>query len=165
MSEEKPKPKIGRPTLYGPEMVDRICGLISTGHSLRQIENMDGMPDRHTILDWLQRHPEFPSRYARAMEMRTEYMADEMLEIADDGRNDWVERENDGGGTTRVVDYEHIARSRLRVDARKWLMAKMMPKKYGDRVVSEHVGEGGGPIRIKAMTDDELERIASTGGA
>ncbi len=49
------------------------------------------------------------------------------------------------GSTIRLVDHEHIQRSRLRVDARKWLMSKMAPKKYGEKL--QHTGDGGGPGR------------------
>lgn len=62
-------------------------------------------------------------------------MAEEILEIADDGTNDWMMRQGENGVALEpIVDHEHISRSKLRVDARKWLMAKMQPKKYGDYV-------------------------------
>ncbi len=47
----------------------------------------------------------------------------------------------------KTLDHEHVQRSRLRVDTRKWLMARMAPKKYGDKM--QHTGEGGGPIRTE----------------
>jgi hypothetical protein len=62
-------------------------------------------------------------------------MEDELLEIADDGRNDWGEKRNDKGEVTGwTVNGEHIQRSRARIDTRKWLMGKCVPKKYGDKV-------------------------------
>jgi len=63
-----------------------------------------------------------------------EHFAEEILEIADDGSNDWIERELESGHVVKVADHKHIARSRLRVDTRKWLMSKLLPKKYGDRL-------------------------------
>lgn len=72
------------------------------------------------------------------MDLRCERMAEEIQEISDDGSNDWMERE----GIT-VADHEHIQRSKLRVDSRKWLLSKMMPKKYGDRVSAEVTGADG----------------------
>jgi hypothetical protein len=66
-----------------------------------------------------------------------------MLEIADDGRNDTYEDENGH----QHVNTDHIQRSRLRIDARKWLASKMAPKKYGDRVEQAHSG-GDKPIGI-----------------
>lgn len=129
--QNKKKNNGGAPTKYSAEMAQKLCALIATGHSLRQIGKMPGMADRSTVLDWLRRHEEFPAQYARAMELRTEYMADEILEIADDGRNDWIEREGQDGAPIKSVDTDHIQRSRLRVEARKWLMSKMAPRKYG----------------------------------
>ena len=71
-------------------------------------------------------------------------MADELLEIADDGRNDRIADE-DGNERT---DHDVIARSRLRVDTRKWLLSKALPKIYGDKVQNEHSGPGGAPIAV-----------------
>jgi hypothetical protein len=57
-----------------------------------------------------------------------------------------------------AVDHDHIARSKLRVDTRKWLLAKCLPKIYGDRVVNEVVGRDGGPIETKDTSDLETAR-------
>ena len=73
----------------------------------------------------------------RAREAQAEHWADEIIEIADDSGLDVV---NNGEGGYRI-DGEAIQRARLRVDARKWLMSKLAPKKYGDRVTNEHTGE------------------------
>jgi hypothetical protein len=57
-----------------------------------------------------------------------------ITEIADDGSNDWIERETKSGRMLTVPDQEHINRSRLRIDARKWLLSKLAPRKYGDKL-------------------------------
>jgi hypothetical protein len=57
-----------------------------------------------------------------------------VVRSGDDGSNDWIERELESGHVIRVPDYEHIAQSRLRVDTRKWLMSKLLPKKYGEKL-------------------------------
>ncbi len=66
-----------------------------------------------------------------------------------------------GSSTGAVVDHEHIQRSRLRVDARKWIAAKLLPKRYGDKL--QHTGDGGGPIRVRPdlskLTDEELNAL------
>jgi hypothetical protein len=59
--------------------------------------------------------------------------AEEIVEIADDATNDWMDRKS-GEHTIAVADTEHINRSRLRIDTRKWLMSKLAPKRYGERV-------------------------------
>jgi terminase small subunit-like protein len=48
------------------------------------------MPDMATVFRWLARHAEFRDQYARAREVQADYLAEEILEIADDGRNDWT---------------------------------------------------------------------------
>jgi len=71
--------------------------------------------------------------------------ADQILQIADDATRDWIERKNPDGSTYHAFDAEHVQRARLRIDSRKWLMSKMAPKKYGDRV--EVAGNSDSPVR------------------
>jgi hypothetical protein len=85
----------------------------------------------------MEANEQFRARYARAREAQAEAYADEILEIAHDGRNDWMERRAKGGGKDMAPNHELVLRSRLRVDALKWIMSKMVPKKYGDRIEHE----------------------------
>ena len=145
----KPKPKArrgrGRPTRYTPEVAADICTRLAEGESLRSICDDDAIPHRSTVLAWLfdGEHEEFKDQYACAREAQAEGRADEIVDIADDATGDFT-TDKDG---KEIVDHEHIQRSRLRVDARKWIAAKLLPKKYGDRL--QHTGEGGGPIRTE----------------
>jgi hypothetical protein len=154
-------PKTGRPTRYSDQIADRICQLITDGYTLRQIGNeFPELPHKRTVLGWLAEpndYPTFSQRYARAREARAEAMADEIEEISDDGRNDWYEREIAGGRTITVPDQEHIQRSRLRVDTRKWLMSKLLARKYGDRLDVNHSGS----IALEALFQrkDEMRTI------
>jgi len=75
-------------------------------------------------------------------------MADELLEVADDGKNDWMERRDDEDKASYVLNGEHVQRSRLRVDTRKWMLSKALPKVFGDKVTQEHVGDPEKPIRF-----------------
>ncbi|MBR8147057.1 terminase small subunit protein [Burkholderia vietnamiensis] len=121
-------------TIFTQELADKICEHLVSGLSLRQIEAIEGMPSKTTILRWLadDRFTSFRDQYARARDMQAEGMADEILEIADDGRNDWMEIQNrDGDNIGWKVNGEAVQRSRLRIDARKWLLSKLLPKKYG----------------------------------
>jgi len=122
-----------------------ICEHIADGKSLREICRAEGMPSKTTVMRWLADSQEFRDQYARAREAQADHFADEILEIADDATNDWMTRKV-GEETTTVADHEHISRSRLRVDARKWLMSKMAPKKYGDKLDMELSGKDGAPI-------------------
>lgn len=110
------------------------------------------MPDKSTIMRWLNVHAEFQDQYARAREAQADHFAEEILEIADDGRNDWVQRQSEDGEGYEVANHEHISRSKLRVDARKWLMSKMAPKKYGDKLALG--GDADNPIQI-----ERIERV------
>ncbi len=105
----------------------------------------------------LRENAEFRAQYAHAREMQADTLFDEALDIADDGTNDWMERLDKDGN--EIFDHEHVQRSRLRVDTRKWAAGKLAPKKYGDKF--QHVGEGGGPIRVRPdlskRNDEELD--------
>nr|WP_179954010.1 terminase small subunit protein [Denitrobaculum tricleocarpae] len=90
------------------------------------------MPTDRTVHRWIEAKEDFRQQYARAREAQADAIFDEILEIVDDGTNDWVERTNSDGSKYTVVDHEHVSRSKLRVDARKWIAAKLAPKKYGD---------------------------------
>lgn len=133
----------GRPSKYTKELANEICLRISHGESLNQICRDEHMPWKSTIMDWLldERKKEFYDQYAKAREMQAEYMFDEILDIADDGSNDWMEIETKSGRKIEVVNQEVLNRSRLRVDTRKWYLSKVLPKKYGDKTQVEHSGE------------------------
>ena len=113
---------------------------MAEGESLRSICRDPEMPHRSTVHQWLSKNPEFAIQYALARELMVEHWADEILEIADDGTTDFVTKVGRNGAEYEAVDQEHIQRSRLRVDARKWLMSKLKPGVYGDHLDVEHSG-------------------------
>lgn len=122
------------PQGYDPEgMMPAILDRITKGESVRQIARTTGMPDEWTIREWGATDRWYPL-YARAREAGWESVGEEILDIADDGSNDWMDREARDGRIERVKDHEAIERSRLRLDTRKWILAKMLPKVYGDRL-------------------------------
>lgn len=106
--------------------IDEICERIANCDTFRAITKDIGV-GMGPFCGWLTKHTE---QYARAMVLRADKMADDILQIADDGLNDSYTDEN---GVVRV-NQDVIARSKLRVDARKWLASKMAPKKYGDKL-------------------------------
>lgn len=148
----------GRPTDYTPEIAESICEHIANGRSLVTYckEN-----DVHysTVMRWLSSNDAFRDNYARAREDQANFIAEEILRISDDGLNDTYTDEN---GNV-VVNQDVIARSRLRVDSRKWYASKLLPKKYGDKIQTEHSGEM--TVRAKTdVSDDELANIAAGSG-
>lgn len=118
--------------------IEAICDRIANCETFRTITDDIGV-SLGAFSGWLVAHSE---HYARAMDLRADRMADDILRIADEGLNDTYV---DAQGNTRT-DTDVIARSKLRVDARKWLAGKMAPKKYGDKVENIHTGKDGGPI-------------------
>lgn len=109
------------------------------------------MPSATTIFNWLldKRHKDFLEQYETARNVQAEMMFEELLEIADDGSNDYIERETKDGDTYEVLNSEHVQRSRLRVDTRKWYLSKVLPKKFGDKIA--HVGPDDGPIQVRGV--------------
>lgn len=124
---------VGRPSIFSQDLADAICDRLADGESLRSICADDTMPAKSTVFKWLGRNTIFADQYARAREAQADTLADEILDIADDGSNDWMERRREDGSVDEVLNHEHVQRSKLRLEARKWLAAKMQPKKYGDR--------------------------------
>lgn len=119
----------GRPSIFSDEIAIAICSRLSDGESLRKICCDDGMPGQTTVYRWLMEREDFREQYACARELQADTLFDEILDIADDGSNDFV-ADGDGG---EAVNHEHIQRSKLRIDSRKWMAGKLRPKKYGDK--------------------------------
>jgi len=143
--------KIGRPSSFTPEIAAEICEAIATtdrglAHLCRE---RDGWPSTTTIHRWLAHegpeYDEFRAQYARSRERQAERMAYDVVAIADDGRRDWKPDPRDPD--RMVPDYDHIQRSKLRCDARKWAAAHLAPKVWGDRASLEIGGSSGGPVR------------------
>lgn len=148
MTENQAAPKVGRPSDYSLELVNAICIRIAEGESLRSICRDDAMPAMSAVFRWIAAHEEFKEQYAMAMEQRTEALFEEILEIADETSRDTIDTENG-----EKANSEWISRSRLRVDARKWMLSKMVPKKYGERLA---IGGADDMPPIKTMSDTEL---------
>jgi len=143
---------VGRPSIYSDELVATILERLADGESLRTITADADMPARSTIFDWLANNENFAKQYRVAREAQADALFDELLDIADDGTNDWMERKNaDGQNVGWTENGEALRRSALRVDARKWIVSKLLPKKYGERVTN--VVEGGEtPVQITGAT-------------
>lgn len=154
------------PVAFSQEIAEQVCEHLVDGKSLRQIEKMQGMPSKGGILKWLLEgerlaaagdtaHPkaQFVDQYARACQLRADRLFEECLDIADDSEADSFL--GDDGKT--VYNLEHIQRMRLRVDTRKWMVGKMNPKKYGEKVQNEVSGANGGPMtmQVRFMRADE----------
>ena len=134
----------GRPSSYTQAIGDEICERLCNGESLRAICLPDDMPSRSAVFRWLgdDGNLSFRNQYTRAREEQADTIFDECLQIADDATNDYMDRQTSDGTTgDKVLNGEHIQRSRLRIDTRKWMAGKMRPKKYGEKLELEHSGK------------------------
>ena len=138
------------------EITALVCAQIAEGKSLRSIlDHDDKLPSVRTFLDWMGEATELATQYSRAREAGYLLLADELVAIADEN---YTTAED---GTRERLSNEAIARNRLRVDTRKWMLQKMLPKIYGEKLQTEHTGKGGGPIQLAAvdlrnLSDQEL---------
>ena len=123
---------MGRPSTYSPAVGELIAARLCDGETLTQICRTPGMPSRQCVHQWRMRNPAFDDLYMRARAVGMESMSDDLLTIADDDTGDLLP---DGSPNSAAVQ-----RSRLMVDSRKFLMAKLAPKVYGDRQTVEHTG-------------------------
>lgn len=144
----------GRPTTFTEELASMICELIATGESLRSICKDEEMPAISTVMLWAAKdrravkdgvespYPGFSEQYDYACEARLLYNADELLDIADDATNDWMEKHDPEGECTGYqLNGEHVNRSKLRIETRKWLLSKLLPK-FADKQQIDHTSNG-----------------------
>jgi hypothetical protein len=146
-TEEKPKKKIGRPTKYTDNLADEICDAIATSSDgLRKLcANNKHWPDRDTIFRWLFNNDSFYDRYHKAKQMQITALVDDVIDISDDTSRDT--KVNEEG--KEVANSEYVNRSRLRVETRKWLAAKLVPRLYGER---KEIGDDTQSL-LKAVID------------
>lgn len=138
--------------MYTQELADAICERLAAGEPLAQICRDKGMPSDRAVRYWADpnsngyKGDEFASAIAQARARGFDAIAESCLEIADDARNDWMERLRLGGegGERPIVSYElngeHVQRSKLRIETRLKLLAKWDPKRYGDKLTTEVTG-------------------------
>lgn len=138
---------MGRPSLYTDEILSTICERLAKGVPLTVIcregqESNPQFPAPRTVREWETEEPDtIGAAIARARAAGEEAMAEECLEIADDGRNDFV-ASKDG----LAFNAEHVQRSKLRIETRLKLLAKFNPKRWGDKL--ELAGNAEQPLQV-----------------
>jgi len=124
-------PATRKPSAYPVDtlnaILDTILDRLETGEPLRAICQSDGMPTEAYVRKLAATREDFGSRYARARSIGLDSIAEDIVRIADDQVEDPNSR-------------------KVRIDARKWLLSKMRPDKYGDKTSVELTGSGGGPV-------------------
>ena len=143
----KPKSQTGRPSDYTQQKADLICEMIATHQiGIREIcQQHSELPNVRTIYIWLYKHEDFRHQYAQAKRMQADLLAEQCLSICDSSSPELVN-----------VD-------RLKIDTRKWLAAKLLPKQYGDhRLLEQKIEENETLkeelIRLRAKLDQQYIR-------
>jgi len=141
----------GRPDLFSKEITTQICQRLAEGQALDLICSEPGMPAAATVRKWASEAREgFDAEYARARSIGYEKFADEVIAISDAPCM----------GADGYADNGLVQKQRLQVESRKWLLSKMLPKQFGDKVTQEITGEDGGALitRIELVAVDPRPR-------
>lgn len=148
---------------YTPSQVKtlfkKVIAEVEKGKALNHLLGTSGFPSRRKFYEWIREKEDLRERYARACEIRAEAIFDEIIQIADDDTNDTEYTESGA-----KVNSEWVNRSRIKIDARKWVLSKMQPKKYGDKldVTSDNKAIALPPIIgmvIKNETTEEPQQL------
>ena len=151
---------VGRPSEFTSEIEDLLLTHISNGGTLTAFckAHKIGAP---TIRRWKRNNEEFRFRYAQAQLDQWEVWGDQIISVSDDGSEDVVF--NDEGKA--ITNWENVQRSRLRVDSRKWLLSKLLPRQYGDKVEVEQNTTINYVIASDPMSEKEFEKLYESRGA
>lgn len=168
-----PKRKRGRPSIFTAALGEEVCKRLVEQKALSRVCEAADMPAFKTVYEWDAKgraekevkgslFAAFSTAFARAKELQAHAIMDEMLDIADDGRNDWVEKQTKDGDTYITLNAEHIQRSRLRVETRMKLAERLAPALYAPL---QKVGDPEGKALPAATTTPLLiELVAKHGG-
>jgi hypothetical protein len=130
---------------YTEEMGKQICDAVSS--STLGLEDLRAQnphfPAQSTVYKWLNDHPTFSEMYANAKRAQAAVFVEEIIKIADNEKQDQFI--GDEGKT--VLNSVKVARDRLRIDTRKWIACKLLPKIYGDKQQHTTDDETGSLIR------------------
>ena len=153
--------KSRRPTAPTKTLRARIFNKIADGVSVRKLCEDKRYPTRDMFYKWLREYPDFAEEYRIATELRADVLVDEMMDIADDDSLDIIiDTEADEGARVKA-DQIKVARAKVKIDTRKWVAARMAPRKYGNNVKVEaenkHDHSGGIDIRIVDYSEVELD--------
>lgn len=132
-----PTRRLQQTSKYSEAMATKICEQLMLQRSLKEIASEPNMPSMRTIVRWLADPAMvgFREMYYYARRVQAEIYIDEIFEIADDSSGDYKKVWNSKHEEYDIVpDNEHIQRSRVRIDTRKWFAAKMVPRIYGEKI-------------------------------
>ena len=159
---QPPPPKIGAPTTFNQEIADYICDQIANGVPITQICERSDMPGVKTFYAWLDTYPSFQQAYVRARTRQGELSASQIKELCDEPPR--MITRPDG---SQVVDNGWVTWQKNRVEARKWIAAKLTPKVYGEKLTVDGMTTNNNTLALNMSTQQlaaELHKLA-LGGA
>ena len=124
---------------------------------MRSICRDGAMPSTSTVCKWLGKNADFAEQYTRARELQADALFDDILEIADDARNDWMEREGEDNRGWQE-NGETLRRSHLRIEARKWMAGKLKGK-YSDKLTVDTNSTVTHRYDLDNLPDAELDQL------
>ena len=140
------------------QIVAKVFDQMVNGVSVNEIFKAKSMPRRSTFYKWLIENPAFSDNYAMVLRQRADMLFDDMLQIADtplEGITTKIMKD----GAIEITKADMLGHRKLQIDARKWVLAKMNPKKYGDRVINDNNNRVVEPEMTKEEREKELAEI------
>ena len=153
---EQTRPRIHANGKYTEEIAQAICRRIACGETLTAICSDPRLPSLRTVTYWLadKRFREFRDNYYHARRVAAEIRVDEIIDIVDNRSNDYtIVYDDNGDPVDLLANHANVQRDRLRVDTRKWLAAKLLPKLYGERVSHDLEATGELAEMLKAASN------------
>ena len=141
--------RTGRPSLYTPELGEKICKLIAEGKSERLICEMPGMPKLSTLWTWKDKHPEFLDSSVRARAASAEHFNDEVIRLSDELQTELSQRigSNESFPKGTVEAYKVLMQEAARQAAMR------DDRNFGNRKSVALTGADGGAVKIEAKTE------------
>lgn len=140
---------------YDESRARKVCELIADGMSLRTACKQEGMPSVAAFLDWCADRPDLADRYARARQTMLDVLAEDILHISDTPVEGVITKTSEDGVEETRADMIH--HRKLQVDARKWILSKLQPQKYGEKLALG--GDKDQPliVTVKKLSDTEKD--------
>lgn len=135
--------------------IENILNLVERGLSAFKACEQAGIP-RKTFEDWTEKDEVLSARYTRAREKRADHIFEEMLQIADTPLITKTETTKEWGVEEKTFDA--VDHRKLQIETRKWMLGKMAPKRFGDKLDLNHSGSGLS-IRILGLNDEDQKAI------
>lgn len=140
------------------EYVRKVLSLVEEGKSLRKACEEIGIP-RTTFEVWEKADEKIAVQYAHAREKRADHIFEEMLQIADTPKIGTIETAKEWG--TEVQTKDMVDHRKLQIETRKWMLGKMAPKRFGDRLDLTHANPDGSALTVKILRLGDAEKADS----